>query len=92
MVTIIGRAARVVASKPAALLAGAALAAISASAFAAIDLPASKEQLTELGRQHRTALDLYRDFEKQAGGGQRLAGLTSSDDKVAAPKPNGAPP
>jgi hypothetical protein len=74
MVTIIGRAARVVASKPAALLAGAALAAISASAFAAIDLPASKEQLTELGRQHRTALDLYRDFEKQAGGGQRLTG------------------
>src|SRR5699024_5861597 len=46
----------------------------SASALAAIDLPASKEQMAELGRKHATAWDLYKDFEKQAGGGQRLTG------------------
>ena len=37
-------------------------------------LPASKEQMTELGRQHRTAWELYKAFEQQADGGQRLRG------------------
>ncbi len=50
------------------------LAAASTAAFAAIDLPESKEQLTELGRQHRTAWELYKAFEEQADGGQRLRG------------------
>jgi hypothetical protein len=48
------------------------LAAVAVDAYAAIDLPQDKAQLTELGRQHRTAWDLYKAFEQQAGGGQRL--------------------
>jgi len=74
MVAITGRASRRVASKSVSLFAGAALAAISASALAAVELPATKEQGAEIGRQHRTAWDLYKDFEKQAAGGQRLTG------------------
>ncbi len=49
----------------------AALAVCSAGVYAAIDLPETKEQLIELGRQHRTASDLYKAFEQQANGGQR---------------------
>ena len=36
---------------------------------AEIELPAGKEPLIELGRQHRTAWDLYKAFEEQAEGG-----------------------
>jgi hypothetical protein len=64
----IGSATRVVAQCSLAWLA------CASPAFAAIDLPESKEQLTELGRQHRTAWELYKAFEEQAGGGQRLRG------------------
>jgi hypothetical protein len=32
-----------------------------------------KNELTELGRQHKTASDLYRSLKEQAKGGQRLA-------------------
>jgi hypothetical protein len=39
---------------------------------AAINLPATKAELTALGREHRTAWDLYKAFEQQANGGQRL--------------------
>jgi hypothetical protein len=42
------------------------------AANAAIDLPDDKAQLIELGREHRTAWDLYKAFEAQANGGQRL--------------------
>lgn len=42
------------------------------AAFAAIELPTDKGALIELGREHRTAWDLYKAFETQAGGGQRL--------------------
>jgi hypothetical protein len=48
------------------------LAAVAVDAYAAIDLPQDKAQLTALGRQHRTAWDLYKAFEQQASGGQRL--------------------
>lgn len=44
----------------------------SFAANAAIDLPDDKAQLIELGREHRTAWDLYKAFEAQANGGQRL--------------------
>ena len=37
--------------------------------LAEIEVPADKEQLIELGRQHRTAWDLYKAFEEQADGG-----------------------
>jgi hypothetical protein len=40
--------------------------------LAAIKLPATKAEMTELGRQHRTAWDLYKAFEQQAGGGKKL--------------------
>jgi hypothetical protein len=33
----------------------------------------TKEQNTELGRQHKTAADLYEALKKEAGGGKRLA-------------------
>jgi len=45
---------------------------VAAAASAAISLPEQKDKLAEIGRQHRTALELYKDFEKQAGGGQKL--------------------
>jgi hypothetical protein len=35
--------------------------------------------MTALGRNHRTAWDLYKDFEKQANGGQRLTGQQLPD-------------
>lgn len=44
----------------------------SIAAFAAIELPTEKPALIELGKQHRTAWDLYKAFEAQANGGQRL--------------------
>jgi len=44
------------------------------SARAALNLPATKAEMAALGRTHRTAWDLYKDFEKQANGGQRLKG------------------
>lgn len=44
----------------------------SFAADAAIELPDDKAQLIELGREHRTAWDLYKAFEAQANGGQRL--------------------
>jgi hypothetical protein len=43
-------------------------------ASAAVSLPATKAELTALGRTHKSAWDLYKDFEKQANGGQRLKG------------------
>jgi hypothetical protein len=43
------------------------------SVNAAIELPEDKEALIALGREHRTAWDLYKAFEEQAGGGQRLS-------------------
>lgn len=46
--------------------------AASVAAFAAIELPADKPALIELGKQHRTAWELYKAFEAQASGGQRL--------------------
>ncbi|HZL93520.1 MAG TPA: hypothetical protein VFB99_07750 [Vicinamibacterales bacterium] len=49
--------------------AGAAAATVS---FAAIQLPAEKAGLIELGRQHRTAAELYKAFEAEADGGTRL--------------------
>jgi hypothetical protein len=57
------------------LLKGALVAAAAAAAtvsFAAIELPADKAGLIELGRQHRTAFDLYKAFEAEANGGSRL--------------------
>src|SRR5262245_23082555 len=44
----------------------------AASALAAIELPADKAALIALGKEHRTAWDLYKAFETQAKGGQRL--------------------
>ncbi|HWN39376.1 MAG TPA: hypothetical protein VNP02_12820, partial [Gammaproteobacteria bacterium] len=44
----------------------------AAASFAAIQLPTEKAALIELGEQHRTAWDLYKDFQSQANGGQRL--------------------
>jgi len=44
----------------------------AAASFAAIQLPTEKAALIALGEQHRTAWDLYKDFERQANGGQRL--------------------
>jgi hypothetical protein len=49
-----------------------AFALVAAAASAAISLPEQKDRLAEIGRQHRTASDLYKDFEKQANGGQKL--------------------
>ena len=43
-------------------------------ALAAVSLPATKAEMTALGRTHRTAWDLYKDFQGQANGGQRLKG------------------
>src|SRR5262249_49802129 len=47
---------------------------VPTAARAALNLPASKAEMAALGRTHRTAWDLYKDFEKQANGGQRLKG------------------
>ena len=44
----------------------------AAASFAAIELPTEKAALIALGEQHRTAWDLYKAFEAQANGGQRL--------------------
>ena len=44
----------------------------AAASFAAIQLPTEKAALIALGEQHRTAWDLYKDFQSQANGGQRL--------------------
>jgi hypothetical protein len=67
-------AARVVARSRVTWLAGVALAAVAGNALAAVELPATKEQGAEIGRKHASAWELYKDFEKQAGGGQRLTG------------------
>jgi hypothetical protein len=57
------------------LLAAAALATcMPKPALAAVSLPATKAEMTALGRTHRTAWDLYKDFQGQANGGQRLKG------------------
>ncbi len=42
------------------------------ASFAAIQLPADKPALIALGVQHKTAWDLYKAFQQQANGGQRL--------------------
>jgi hypothetical protein len=47
-------------------------AAYATAAFAAIELPADKPGLIALGKQHRTAFELYKALEGQANGGQRL--------------------
>jgi hypothetical protein len=39
---------------------------------AAIELPTDKAALIALGEQHGTAWELYKELERQAGGGQRL--------------------
>lgn len=44
----------------------------AAASFAAIQLPADKPALIALGKQHRTSWDLYKAFEAQANGGQKL--------------------
>lgn len=49
-----------------------AAAAYATAAFAAIELPADKAGLVALGKEHRTAFELYKAFERQANGGQRL--------------------
>ena len=54
-------------------------AAASASALAAIRLPATKAEMIELGRQHRTAWDLYKAFEQQANGGKKLSAAELPD-------------
>jgi hypothetical protein len=46
------------------------VASVPVAAFAAIELPASKQELAALGREHRTAWDLYKAFEQQADGGE----------------------
>ena len=45
---------------------------VASASFAAIELPTDKAALIALGEKHRTAWDLYKDFERQANGGQRL--------------------
>jgi hypothetical protein len=45
---------------------------MAGAALAAIQLPTDKAALIELGKEHRTAWDLYKAFEAQASGGQRL--------------------
>ena len=55
------------------------LAALPVAALAAVQLPASKEQLAALGREHRTASDLYQAFSRQADGGQRLTAAQLPD-------------
>jgi len=52
---------------------------VPASAFAAIRLPATKAEMTELGRQHRTASDLYKALRQQANGGKKLSGAELPD-------------
>ena len=52
-------------------LAAAAASICAASAWAGIDLPQTKEEMIELGREHRTAWDLYKAFEAQADNGGR---------------------
>src|SRR5688572_8812388 len=42
------------------------------AAFAAIELPTDKAALIALGKEHRTAEDLYKAFQTAANGGQRL--------------------
>jgi hypothetical protein len=42
--------------------------------LAAVRLPATKAETIELARQHRTACDLYKAFERQANGGKKLSG------------------
>jgi hypothetical protein len=50
----------------------AAAAVYATAAIAAIELPADKPGLIALGKQHRTAFELYKALEGQANGGQRL--------------------
>jgi hypothetical protein len=47
--------------------------ALPVSVRAAIKLPATKAEMAELGRQHRTAWDLYKAFRDEAKGGKELA-------------------
>jgi hypothetical protein len=68
--TALSRSALVAALAAAAALIGSG----PSTAFAAISLPATKAEMTALGRAHRTAWDLYKDFERRANGGQRLKG------------------
>jgi hypothetical protein len=46
--------------------------AVPGSVLAAIRLPATKPETIEIGRQHRTAWELYKAFEKQANGAPKL--------------------
>jgi hypothetical protein len=52
------------------LLAGAM--AVLIRTIGAQDSPPTREQMAELGRQHRTAWDLYQALKREAGGGRRL--------------------
>jgi hypothetical protein len=61
-------------------VAGAAL--IAATAFAVSTLRAqdpAKERMIALGKQHKTAANLYAALKKQAGGGKRLASTSLPD-------------
>jgi hypothetical protein len=52
---------------------------VPASVLAAIRLPATKAEMTELGRQHRTASELYKALRQQASGGKKLAAAELPD-------------
>src|SRR5918994_986110 len=43
------------------------------------DAPAGREQMIALGRQHKTASDLYQALKAQAGGGRRLRATNLPD-------------
>jgi hypothetical protein len=47
---------------------------VPANVLAAVRLPTTKAELTELGRQHRTAWDLYKALQEQANGGKQPTG------------------
>jgi hypothetical protein len=53
--------------------------AVPAAVHAAVRLPATKPEMIELGREHRTAWDLYKAFERQADGGQKRSAADLPD-------------
>jgi len=52
---------------------------VAVPGVAAIRLPATKAEITELGRQHRTALELYKAFQQQANGGKKVSAADLPD-------------
>ena len=65
------------------ILVGVALAAGTALLIGTIDAqedsPATREQMIELGRQHKTAADLYATLQRNANGGRRLRATNLPD-------------